>query len=146
MSKKLTENDKTMEMLPGLFDVATSEGMLDVDLGLRQCLSRTMSNGHNHDRYEIAAKMSRLMATTVSKEMLDKYAASDPHNGMRASMLPAFCYVCNTFEPIRYLLEPLGSDVLSPGDRDLIELARLQEQRIAIENKIMQIRTKRGLK
>lgn len=146
MSKNKLIQDSTMSMLPGLFDAATSEGALDIHLGFRQCLSRSMHNSHNRDRYDVASKMSRLMATTVSKEMLDKYCASDPANGMRAEALPAFCCVTGTLEPFQYLLQPLGSDILNPADRDLIELARLTEERLTIDNRIMQIRAKRNLK
>lgn len=145
MSNRKQKIAASMSIQPELFDNGMAEGALDIDLGHRQCLSRAMHNC-GKDRYQIAAEMSRLMAATVSKEMLDKYAASDPHNGMRAVMLTAFCFVCGTFEPFQYLLEPLGSDVLNPEDRDLVELARLTEQQRGIEQKIMQIRHKRGIK
>lgn len=145
MSKRNAKITDGLSMQQELFSCGKEEGALDIDLGHRQCLSRAMQNS-GKDRYQIAAEMSRLMATTISKEMLDKYAASDPHNGMRAVMLTAFCFVCGTFEPFQYLLEPLGSDVLNPQDRDLIELARLLEQQKVIETQIMQLRSKRGLK
>lgn len=146
MGKRTTKTDTHAAMLPGLFDSVTVEGALDIDLGFRQCLSRAMGNGINKDRYEIAAKMSRLLKSTISKEMLDKYTASDPANGLRAAALTALCHVCDTFEPFQYLLEPLGSDVLNPQDRDLIRLARLQEQKRLIEQEMQQIQSKRGLK
>ena len=145
MAKRNAKITEGLSMQQDLFSCGMEEGALDIDLGHRQCLSRAMQNS-GKDRYQIAAEMSRLMKTTVSKEMLDKYAASDTANGMRSTALTAFCFVCNTFEPIRYLLEPLGSDVLNPQDRDLIELARLMEQQKIIETKIMTLRSKRGLK
>ena len=145
MSKRQHKISDGLSIQPELFDSGMEEGALDIDLGHRQCLSRAMHNS-GKDRYQIAAEMSRLMAATVSKEMLDKYAASDPHNGLRAVMLTPFCYVTGTFEPISYLLHPLGSDILNPQDRDLIELARLMEQQKVIETQIMTLRAKRNLK
>ncbi|MDD2853856.1 MAG: hypothetical protein PHY09_18365 [Desulfuromonadaceae bacterium] len=145
MAKRTTKITAGMSMQQELFSNGMEEGALDIDLGLRQCLSRAMS-GCGKDRYQIAAEMSRLMKATISKEMLDKYAASDPANGMRTSALTAFCFVTGTFEPFQYLLEPLGSDVLNPQDRDLIRLARLQEQKRLIEQEMQQIQSKRGLK
>ncbi len=144
MAKRSTKTDTQAAMLPGLFDSVTVEGALDIDLGHRQCLSRAMS-ACGKDRYQIASEMSRLMKTAISKEMLDKYAASDPANGIRAAALTAFCFVTDTFEPFQYLLEPLHSDVLNPQDRDLIRLARLQEQKRVIEQEMQQIQAKRGL-
>lgn len=146
MAKRTTKITMGMSMQQELFSGGMQEGALDIDLGFRQCLARAMGNGVNKDRYEIAAKMSRLMQSSISKETLDKYAASDPANGLRAAALTALCYVCGTFEPFQYLLEPLGSDVLNPQDRDLIRLARLQEQKRIIEQEMQQIQSKRGLK
>lgn len=145
MSNRKAHIDKGMSMQPTLFDNDTAEGALDIDMGFRQGLSRSMS-GCGKDRYQIASEMSRLMKTTISKEMLDKYAASDPANGMRASALTTFCFVTGTFEPFQYLLEPLGSAVLNPEDRDLIELARLTEQRKTLDQKIAVLQARRGFK
>jgi hypothetical protein len=145
MANRKAHVDKGLSMQPALFDNNTAEGALDIDLGFRQCLSRSMS-GCGKDRYQIAAEMSRLMKATISKEMLDKYAASDPANGMKAAALTAFCFVSGTFEPFRYLLEPLDADVLHPEDKDLVELARLTEQQRSIEQRILIIRSKRGIK
>ena len=145
MANRKGHADKGPSMQPELFDNCVAEGGLDIDLGFRQCLSRSMS-GCGKDRYQIAAEVSRLLKATISKEMLDKYSASDPANGMRASALTAFCFVTGTFEPFHYLLEPLGSEVLNPEDRDLIELARLTDQRKTLDQKIALLQTRRGLK
>lgn len=145
MAKISTVKDKGLSGQRDLFDSGLSEGALDIGLGLRQCLSRAISDC-KLDRYSIAAEISRLTKSTVSKEMLDKYTSSNPDYCIRCEILTAFCYVVGSFEPFRYLLEPLGSDVLKPEDKDLIELARLQEEERLIQGRIMQIRAKRGLK
>jgi len=130
---------------PFLFTTDLEEGAFDIALGFRQCLSRVIS-ASDKDRYQVAGEVSRLTKANFSKDMLDKYTSSDPSYGIRAEVLTALCYAIGTFEPFRYLLEPLGSDVLNPADQDLIELARLQEERQTIDGRIMQIRAKRGLK
>lgn len=145
MSKRVHGRDKTLSAQQGLFDTGLSEGALDIGLGLRQCLSRTIGES-GLDRYRVAAEVSRLTGSTVSKEMLDKYTSSNPDYCIKAEILPAVCHVLGSLEPFRYLLEPLGSDVLNPEDKDLIELARLQEEERRIQSKILQIRAKRGLK
>lgn len=145
MAKIAAGKDKALSGQRGLFDSGLSEGALDIGLGLRQCLSRTITESRL-DRYFIAAEISRLTKSTVSKEMLDKYTSSNPDYCIRCEILTAFCQVVGSLEPFRYLLEPLGSDVLNPEDKDLIEMARLQEEERKIQTRIMQIRAKRGLK
>lgn len=145
MSKAKRQSPQDLSAQPALFDTALVEGALDVSLGLRQCLSRSIS-ACGKDRYQVASEISRLTQSHISKDMLDKYTSSDPAYGMRAEVMTAFCCVTGTYDPFRYLLEPLGSDVLFPHDRDLIELARLQEERVSIDHRILEIRTRRGLK
>lgn len=128
-----------------LFDTEVSEGLFDISLGFRQCLSRSIRDC-GKDRYHIAAEMSRLTSSSVSKEMLDKYTGSDTAYGMRAEVLPAICHSIGSLDPFRYLLEPLGSDVLNPEDRDLVQLARLQEQKQKLEIEIARLSAKRGIR
>lgn len=145
MSKRNHQIAEGLSIQPDLFSNGMEEGALDIDLGHRQCLSRAMQ-ASGKDRYQIASEMSRLMATTVSKEMLDKYAASDPHNGMRAVMLTPFCFVTHTMEPISYLLAPLAAEVVTNGDMKFLKLARLEEQRRKLEHEIQIVRSQCGLK
>lgn len=145
MSNRARKADKGMSGQPVLFDSELSEGMLDVSLGFKQCLSRAISIS-GKDRYQIGAEISRATQRDISREMLDKYTSSDPAYRLPAEILPAFCHVTVTLEPFRYLLDPLGSDVLNPADKDLIELARLQEEERKIQTRIMQIRVNRGIK
>jgi len=77
------------------------------------------------DRYLVAAQISKAMLKDLSKDSLDK------KNILRSGS---------------YVLEFLGSDVLNPEDRDLIELARLQEQERTIKAKMDAIRSRRGLR
>jgi hypothetical protein len=145
MSKRHAKFDESLSKQKLLFDTDVEEGAFDITLGFRQCLSRAIREC-NKDRYQIAGEVSRLLRDSVSKEMLDKYTASDPSYGMRAEALPAVCHVLGSLEPFRYLLEPLGSDVLNPEDRDLIRLARLEEQKRNLDAEIMQLRAKRGIR
>lgn len=145
MANRKTKITQGMSMQQELFSTGLDEGALDIDLGHRQVLSRAMSNC-GKDRYQISAEMSRLMKATITKEMLDKYAASDTANGIRGAMLTAFCMVTGTFEPIRYLLEPLGADILPPEDQPLIEWARLTRERENIERRLHELEAKNGIR
>ncbi len=145
MANRTTKITGGMSTQQELFPHGMEEGALDVDLGHRQTISRAMHNC-GKDRYQIASEMSRLMKATVTKEMLDKYAASDQSNGMRASMLSAFCLVTETFEPIRCLITPLGADVVNPEDQGLIKWARLTRQRESIDREISELESKNGIR
>lgn len=144
MSKRKQQKGYSSSGQQGLFDTGLEEGALDISLGFRQCLSRTIS-ASGKDRYHIAAEVSRLTKSNFSKDMLDKYTGSDASYGIRAEVLTALCYVLGSMEPFRYLLEPLDADVLNPEDKDMVKLARLQEKRKEIDLEIMELSRKRGL-
>jgi len=144
MSNRKSATDIGISKQQVLFDGGLEEGCLDISLGLKQLVSKLM---RGHDRYMIAAQISKATLKETSKEILDKKVSSDPAYQLTAIEVLAICKIIgNNLEPFRYLLEPLDSDVLNPEDRDLIDLARLQEQERVIKAKMDAIRAKRGLK
>lgn len=145
MSNRSHKTARHLSNEPSLFDTSLPEGAFDILLGLKQCMSRTMS-ASSKDRYQIVAEISRYLGRCVTKDSLDKMVSSDPAYRPDADFLTSFCYVVGTMEPFSYLLHPLDADVLHPEDKDLVKLARLTEQRLVIDSEIMQLRTKRGLK
>jgi hypothetical protein len=126
-----------------LIDTGLSEGEFDLGLGLKQLLSSEL---RGIDRWTVAAQLSKSTGIEISKEILDKRLSSDPAHQMYAIHIPPVSRLIGNLKPFQYLLDPLGSDVLNPEDRDLIELARLQEQSKIIETKMMEIRARRNLK
>jgi hypothetical protein len=143
MAKKHAGNDAGISRQIALFDNGLEEGSFDILLGLKQTFSRNLKG---IDRYLVAAQISKATLRDISKETLDKKLSSDP--AYRPDMVEGavICKITGSLEPFRYVLEYLDSDVLNPEDRDLIELARLQEQERIIKAKMDAIRTKRGLK
>jgi hypothetical protein len=143
MANRRAPADSSVSKQQGLFDNGPAEGSLDIVLGLKQLLSRLL---RGYDRYLIAAQISKATLKEISKDSLDKILSSDPAYQPSALVIVAICKITGSLEPFQYLLEPLDSDVLNPNDRDLIELARLQEQERIIKARMDQIRVKRGLK
>lgn len=143
MSKRTLKVDNSMSKQQALFDTDLAEGSLDIVLGLKQLLSRLLQG---YDRYLVAAQISKATLKDISKDSLDKLLSSNPDYQPSAVQVVAIAKIVDSLEPFRYLLDPLDSDVLNPDDRDLIELARLQEQERIIKAKMDQIRSKRGLK
>lgn len=143
MSKRQPKIDSSLSKQQQLFDTDFAEGGLDIVLGLKQLLSRLLQG---FDRYLVAAQISKATLKDISKDSLDKLLSSNPDYQPSAVQVVAICKIVDSLEPFRYLLDPLDSDVLNPEDRDLIELARLQEQERVIKAKMDQIRAKRGLR
>jgi len=144
MSKNRGRKDTVVSGQLALLDTGLTEGSYDLGLGFKQLLSNEL---RNLDRWTIAAQLSKSTGVEISKDTLDKRLSADPSYQMYAIHLPPLsALMSNNLKPFQYLLQPLGSDVLNPEDRDLIELARIQEQLRILEAEKMRIITKRGLK
>lgn len=143
MANRERKTDKGMSGQRPLFDTGPEEGSLDIVLGLKQLLSRLLKG---HDRYLVAAQISKATLKEISKDSLDKILSSDPAYQPSAIHLVAICTITGSLEPFQYLIDPLGGVVLPPEDRDLVEFARLQEQERTIKSKMDLIRSKRGWK
>jgi len=143
MANRTGKTDRGVSGQQPLFDSGPAEGSLDIVLGLKQLLSRLLKG---YDRYLVAAQVSKATLKEISKDSLDKVLSSDPAYQPSAVQIVALCKITGSLEPFKYLLDPLDSDVLNPQDRDLIDLARKQEQLRELQLDIERIRTRRGLK
>ena len=145
MSKSRSHQDGLLSRQPALFDTEQAEGSLDIALGFRQLLSRTL-HACGKDRYQVAAEVSRLQRRDLTKDTLDKCVGSDTAHALRAEALPALCRAVGSLAPLQYLLEPLGAEVVGPEDRDLFRLARLEEQKRRLDAEVAALRSKCGIR
>lgn len=143
MSKSHHQTATHISRQQGLFDTGPEEGSFDISLGLKQQLSRDLKG---FDRYLVAAQISKAMLKDISKDTLDKKLSSDMAYQPGLIEVAVICKITGSLEPFRYVLDLLGSDVLNPEDKDLIELARLQEQERTIKDRMAVILAKRGLR
>lgn len=97
------------------------------------------------DRYEIAAKISKLTGHETSKAMLDKYTSksSRAHN-MPACVAAALCVVTKNRRPLAILAAPSGGFVAGPEEAKQLELVRLRASKKALDAKIEQLEGKVG--
>lgn len=142
MVKKNRKIDTGISGQLALIDTGLAEGSFDYSLGLKQMLSSEL---HGMDRWMIAAQLSKSTGVEISKETLDKRLSSDQAYQMYAIHMSPICAIRGNLNPYTYLLKPLGSDVLDPADRDLIEVARIQEKIKILEAEKMRILKTRGL-
>lgn len=97
------------------------------------------------DRYEIAARMSRLTGKDVSKNMLDAYAsdAREDHN-LPFYLLPALEAVCESHVLTAWLADVRGGRLLIGRDALNAELGRLERQRDEATRRIKQLKAVMG--
>ena len=143
MANRRGASDKGASMQQGLFDIGPAEGSLDMVLGLKQLLSTVL---RGRDRHVVAMQISRSTHKEISKDSLDKMLSSDPAYQPSCSLCLAICVITDNYEPYTYQLEYMSCSVLGPEDRDLVDLARKMEQRKILDQEIMQLQSKRGLK
>lgn len=128
-----------------LFDDKIVEGSLDLSLIFRDSLSKALRKSPD-SRWQIVAKISELTGHNISKDMLDKYTSTNLDYGYRAEDITALCAVTGSVDPIRVLLEPLGCDVLTPGEHDWIKLAKVEKEKAELEREIYRLKEKLGIR
>lgn len=97
------------------------------------------------DRYEVAAKMSRLTGKDVSKYMLDAYAsdAREDHN-LPFYLVPALEAVCDSHALTAWLADVRGGRLLVGREALNAELGRLERMRDEASRKIRQLKELMG--
>ena len=114
-----------------LFDIpraqAPTPGNLDLDVGLRHALSDALKHC-DHDRYHVAAEMSRLTGRDISKYMLDAYSAdSRSDHNFPFRYAAAFEAATGSFCLTNLLAKARGCEVLVGDDALLAELGRIDQ-------------------
>jgi len=104
-------------------------GGLDVALMVREMLVQVLAEAQarGHDRYEVAAQVSRLSARDVSKDMLDRYCAPSAE-GWRFPLeaLPALTQATGDYRLLELVAEKCGCRVARGEEAVLLELAALE--------------------
>ena len=103
-------------------------GSLNVDRRFRELISEALRRCPL-SRYQVAAAMSELTDTDITKTMLDSWTAeSKVQNRFPAVFLPAFCAAVGWDEPLKMLGSLIGVFVL-PGPEALrAEIKRIEEE------------------
>ncbi len=95
----LIESARPTEPGPGAYDIS-AELRARVSQALKEC---------PESRYHVAARMSELTGTEISKSMLDAWTAeSKEGHRFPAEYLPAFCMAVSSHQIIEVIVRPLG--------------------------------------
>ena len=103
-------------------------GSFDIDRRFREAISAALKRCPL-SRYQVAAGMSELCDTDITKTMLDSWTAeSKEMHRFPAIFLPAFCEVVGQTEPLKLLGNLVGVFIL-PGPEALrAEIQRIEEE------------------
>lgn len=105
-----------------------ADGSLDVDKQFREAISSALKDS-KLSRYGVAARMSELTGSEITKSMLDSWTAESKENHrFPAIYLPAFCEAVGSAEPLAILARLVGVFVLPSPDALRAEIQRLEEE------------------
>ena len=108
--------------------VGPAKDSLNISKKLRLAMEKAISSS-GKDRIQVAAEITHLIGRKVTKMMLDSWTAeSKPSNRPPADILPAFCKVTSSTEPIEVLNEPAGMFGLPGPDALRAEIHKYSEQ------------------
>jgi len=103
-------------------------GSLDIDRELRESISLALKQSPV-SRYHIAATMSEMTGTDITKSRLDSWTA-ESKDGHRfpAIFMPALCVATGSTEPLKALTRRVGVFVLPGEDALRSEIRRFDEE------------------
>lgn len=121
-----------------------SEGSLNFAIQLRALLSRVLKECP-HSRNQVAARMSDLLGTDVSKFQLDAWTAEsrEPWR-FPLEYVPAFEAACESYALTEWLAEKRGGQVLFGKEALMAELGRLQRQQDDTQRRMKALRKHMG--
>lgn len=129
-AKKLFDNPTQIS----IFDIMSEsvgtipdEGALNIDHQLRRAVSEALKQCPL-SRYQVAARMSELMGSDITKSMLDTWTAeSKEQHRFPAAYLPAFCTATNSRLPLEIITRATGGFLMPGGDALRSEIQRMDE-------------------
>lgn len=125
-----------LDFLKELRPKNTEFSSLNVDLRLREAIAQAIKDSPL-SRYQIAAHMSELVGTEISKTMIDSWTAESREgvNRFPACYLPAFCHVVGSIESMKILADLVGCFVIQGQEALLIELSKVKSQKIKLNER-----------
>lgn len=115
-------------------------GRLNVGFELRQALGATLQGvrlASRRDRFAIAADVSRLSGSDVTKNMLDRYAAPSTEQWrFPAELVPALVVATGDRRVLALLARAAGLTVITDAERRLVEIGRAYLEKTRAEARL----------
>lgn len=109
----------------------TDAGSLDITQVVRDCFTDTLATAkaEGYDRFDVAAKVSRLTGREISKHMLDRYSApSAEDHRFPLEALPALVQATGDFRLLELVAQKCGCKILRGEEAVLAEIGALMLQ------------------
>lgn len=115
-------------------------GSMNISGQLRNLISEGLKQS-TLSRWEVAAKMSELLDTEITKSQLDSWTAeSKEAHRFPAEYLPAYCQVTGYKEPIRLIAEFTEGHYLENKEALLADLGRIDQMKRDLSEREKKIR------
>ncbi len=152
MAKRKTKIDMARENQLNLFDMIAEINpqkytkpdfqVETKDLGLRikEAISEAIKNS-GLKRYEITGKMSEFLGLEITESMLNAYTAESKEGyRMPAEYFPIFCKLTKDYTLLDIVVAASGCRMVKPEEIYYLEIGRLQQAELAIQQKKRQLR------
>jgi len=133
-----------------LFDGPSLNIILKLKMAMRMSLKQS-----NLSRDQIAERMTETMraeglkcpgnSAGVSKAILDKWVSESSAHVISVGLLPAFCFITNSWLAIQVLAASVGATVISEEDRRLLLWAEAEVQKRHIQKKVRKLAEEIGI-
>ncbi len=120
------------------------QGSMDYSATVSGLVSRILKDAEG-DRYDIAARMSRLADKEVTKHMLDAYASeSRDHHNMPFYLVPVLESACSSYELTNWLADVRGGRLLVGRDVLHARLGKMERMKEAMAREIRNLKKHMG--
>ena len=141
---RVPPNQQALDLFPVPSPASDLPGQMDYRTQVAHLVSEVL-RGATCDRFDVAARMSRLTGKDVSKNMLDAYAsdAREDHN-LPFYLVPALEVVCESHALTAWMSDVRGGKLLIGREALTAELGRLERDRDNAGKRIRQLKTLMG--
>jgi hypothetical protein len=116
------------------------QGKASIDAAVRSLISDALKRCPL-SRYEVAAKMSEILGTEITKAQIDAWSAESKENHRFPLVyIGAFCDATTNKSLGRYIAQLCGGHFIEGEDAVRLELGRIEEQKAELQKKEQAIR------
>ena len=137
MESQLFNSDKLRQK--SLFECPSLDPIMKVKAAMQKTIRQCSLS-----REQIVDKMQELaevegIKTKISLSLLDKWVAQSAAHIIPWRLLPIFCKVTGSLEPIQALIAPLGVQIIFGDDIKVLAWAKAELQRRALNKKVRRL-------
>jgi len=110
-------------------------GRLNIDLQIRELITQSLKKTRL-SRYEVAGKMSELLAKEITKAQIDAWSAeSKEGHRFPLAYLPAFCEATGDSTLIKFIAEKCGGFYIENEEAIYTELGKIEQAKKELTEK-----------